>query len=103
MEMAHKFVTAFAELPDIWRAVFVLGGAVAVGATLATATMQFVGLPEEVRANTVAIEDLSAMTIGHITTDDRRDVMVDSKIDRVLCLLTGPDNESPLDAEVRCP
>lgn len=89
---------ALAAIPDTWKALSALAGAVAFGIAATVMGMRFGELPAQVEqnrdahvANAAAIQLLNA----EISEQNR-------KLDRVLCILTLPETTSNLEAERRC-
>jgi len=86
-------------LPQTWRALTALGGAAAIGATVAMLATAFTGLPAQVAENTDSIR-----AVGRRAEDNRAVVRrVEAQYDRIICLLTLPDSTPPIQAQRACP
>lgn len=85
-------------IPDTWKALSALAGAVAFGIAVTVMGMRFGELPAQVEQNRNAhIENASAIKILNAEISEQN-----RKLDRVLCILTLPENTTTLEAERVC-
>ena len=84
--------TFLTRLPDSWKALTALGGAVAFGAALTFFLGGFRDLPARVDAQERRLSEVEAVA--------RR---VEGQYGRLVCLLTLPDSLNGIEAERACP
>lgn len=86
-----SIVMLLAKLDPMWRAVGALAGALSVGVAVGAVLVGFTDMPQKVEANAIAIAE-----------NTRRITESEDGIDKILCILSLPEDVSHIEGLDRC-